>query len=212
MKTVLITQRLSAVSEYPEIRECLDIRWAGFLNRCGIMPVALPIECSIQEYVKKFRPFGIILTGGNDMEIFNINDPLSLMRDKFENEIIKMAMDKNIPLFGVCRGMQMIAHFFRSSIGPLGGHVGIMHPVFFGEENMFRPIYGTTYEVNSYHQYCIKKPGLELVACAIASGDGSVEALQHRGKKLAAIMWHPERMDPFNSCDIQFVRHFFGGN
>ena len=50
----------------------------------------------------------IIIPGGNDL--FK-NDKLTKVRLKVEKELIKYSLKKNIPLLGVCRGMQVINYF-----------------------------------------------------------------------------------------------------
>ena len=39
--------------------------------------------------------------------------------------------------------------------------------------------------------------------------DGSIEAIQHKEHKIAGIMWHPERIEPFSSSDVSFFIDFF---
>ena len=81
----------------------------------------------------------IVLSGGN-----NIGDFTS--RDKTEGALIRYASSEELPLLGICRGMQMIAHYHGASLVPLTGHVRKRHRLD-GE---------VSWEVNSFHDFAIE--------------------------------------------------------
>ena len=47
-----------------------------------------------------------------------------------EKKLIKYSLKKNIPLLGICRGMQMIAKVYNIKLSKMKGHVGVKHYVF----------------------------------------------------------------------------------
>ena len=65
---------------------------------------------------------GIMLSGGNDLFSQSEND-LSKSRDSLELELIKYCLINNIPIFGICRGMQIIAEYFASTFKKVDNEV-----------------------------------------------------------------------------------------
>jgi putative glutamine amidotransferase len=64
-------------------------------------------------------------------------------------------------------------------------------------------------EVNSYHRFGALESPAPLNPWAIAE-DGVVKAVRHSRLPVTGIMWHPERIAPFSSADVQLVRKIFG--
>ena len=87
----------------------------------------------LKSWLQEIKPEAIVLSGGN-----NIGDFTS--RDKTEDTLIRYASNQELPLLGICRGMQMIAHYHGASLVPLTGHVRKRHRLD-GEVN---------WEVNSF--------------------------------------------------------------
>lgn len=198
MKIVLYTQRVDIVKSYGERRDCADQNIPRFIEACGYLPVPVPNIWSVAgEMVVCMKPAGIILTGGNSLEKYGGD---ALERDELEKKLLDLAMGKNIPILGFCRGMQVIVDYFGSTLEDVQGHVAVRHR-----------IQGKTgqLEVNSFHnQACYAlKPPLEILA---QSDDGIIEAVGHREKKIMGIMWHPEREHPFVEFDICLVQKLFG--
>ena len=91
--------------------------------RAGGCPMILPITNdydTIQTQVNILD--GLIVTGGIDVNpmIYNENpEPLqgnsSLDRDYYEMRVLKYANEKQIPIFGICRGIQMLNVYFKGS-------------------------------------------------------------------------------------------------
>ena len=93
-----------------------------------------PSNDHLTQWIGIVKPSAIVLSGGNNIGEFNL-------RDQTEAQLIKYAKHKGLPLLGICRGMQMLAHFHGSVIQPLKGHVGTRHNLE-GEVN---------WSVNSFH-------------------------------------------------------------
>jgi len=111
MKKIAITQNIIINESYKETREALDIKWGLLFQKLGFLPIILPIDYDFKSYFDSLHLDGILLTGGNDLSIINPNIE-SIKRDIFEKSLIKYAIEHNIPIFGVCRGMQIMAEYF----------------------------------------------------------------------------------------------------
>jgi gamma-glutamyl-gamma-aminobutyrate hydrolase PuuD len=209
VKPILISQRLIKAEDYDETRECLDIRWGAFLKECGLLPISVPINADIKAYFYTLKPRGVLLTGGNDLASCNADDPISKKRDNFEKQLIKHAIETDIPLLGVCRGMQMIGYYFDLPIDRVAGHVLASHPIIIHGDSTFAPIYGSRYKVNSYHDYSIRNTNDIFKVSAHTASDDVIEGIEHMDHKIAGMMWHPERVEPFDVCDISYFKDFF---
>ncbi|MDL0101984.1 gamma-glutamyl-CDP-amidate hydrolase [Campylobacter felis] len=176
-----ISQRLLLNESYYELREALALDWGEFFreNLKPFLPLPLSYEVDFKTYAPHLK--GVILSGGNDLSSLNQNE-LSLKRDAYESEIIAYCLKKNLPLLGICRGAQMIAQHFNSTLKPCQNHVGI-HSILTKKG---------AFEVNSFHNFCIESLGEDLKTLAVAK-DESIEAFRHKKKRIYGIMWHIER-------------------
>jgi len=209
VKTILLSQRLTNVEAYDETRECLDIRWASFLKECGLIPVAVPINGNVVDYFSAFNPVGILLTGGNDLSCCCPGDDLCKKRDSFERGLVKEAIDRDLSLLGVCRGMQLIAHYFSLSMKRVEGHVTESHPISIQVNSRFGRFYEKHCVVNSYHNFSISDIKDAFDISARMAEDNVIEAFEHGEYDIAGMMWHPERVEPFDKRDISFFKEFF---
>ncbi len=207
MRTVLLTPRIVENDRYPERRDALDVRWAPFLERCGILPIPLPSHASVQQYFEHFSPDGVLLTGGNDLACVD-DGALSRWRDRFEGEVLEHAARRDLPVLGVCRGLQLLGWTFGMALEPVEGHVNSVHHIHVDFASRFLGAFDGL-EVNSYHTVAPAGEVDELVAAA-RSHDGHVEALEHKERPLLGIMWHPERYDEARPQDVSLISSFFG--
>lgn len=197
VKIVLYTQRVEVVKSYGERRDCADQNIPRFIENCGYLPVPLPNVLSIaKQMLAQEHLSGIVLTGGNSLVKYGGNAP---ERDQEEIELLDFAIQYNIPVYGFCRGMQVIMDYFGCELEQVQGHVAVKHKIFgmIGDR-----------EVNSFHNqacYRIKKT-LEILAQA---EDGVIEAVRHIQKPIIGTMWHPEREEPFREQDIQMIQQLF---
>jgi len=197
MKTVAVTQRVSIIPEYGERRDCLDQAWTKFLAACGLLPVALPNVMDTALALCEWAGIaGLVLTGGNDLAEYGGDAP---ERDAVEHALLSWAQQRDMPVLGVCRGMQVIQQHFAIELRRLEGHVAKRQVIH---------IDGECREVNSYHHLAAfdSRPPLEVWAVA---DDGAVEAIRHSVQPITGIMWHPERSAPFSSADVVLFRQVF---
>ena len=196
MKTILCSQRIEYISEYNETRDCLDEKWIGFINSCGFAAVPVPNNTANTEMLLKQNNFsGILLTGGNSICSYEKG---FLQKDENDSLLISYAEKNDVPVFGVCRGMQSILDYYKIRLEEKAGHIRTTHSIDFG--------YGLT-EVNSFHRYCATSIPEQFDG--VRTADGTYEMIKHKSKRIAGIMWHPERYDEYRSCDIRLVKSFF---
>ena len=185
-----ISQRLLLNESYYELREALALEWGEFFrkNLSSFLPLPLSYEVDFKLYAPHLK--GVILSGGNDLNSLNPSE-LSFKRDAYETKIISYCFKKNLPLLGICRGAQMIAQHFNSTLKPCQNHIGT-HQITTKKGK---------FEVNSFHNFCIENLGENLKALAFTK-DQSIEAFRHKKKHIYGIMWHIEREKGLNEKDI----------
>ncbi len=206
MKKILITQRLANSTKYYEQREMLDMMWGKLFKEINLLPIILPYECDFKEYFSDLEISGILLTGGNDLSVLNDNI-LSQKRDSIEMELIRYAIKNSIPIFGVCRGMQIIANYFGSTFKMVDGQVDIKHKLLINENSKYNKYLNAIEEVNSFHNYMIDNISDELII--VATSNNIIKAIEHKKYKIFAQMWHSERVVPFSESEIYLVKKFF---
>jgi putative glutamine amidotransferase len=153
-------------------------------------------------YITSWQLDGLILTGGNDVGDAKI-------RDDTESCVISYAIEKDLPIFGVCRGLQMIQHYYDGPISICDKirHVANTHTVSFIKPltNVIKP--DSQVDVNSYHTQAVSVDDLVSTLEPFAiSEDGWVEGIYHRKNKITAVQWHPERNHPYAEADIDLMR------
>ena len=205
-----ITQRVENVAAYSERRDALDQRWALFFERLDMLIIPLPNRIEdFSKYVTEIGLDGVVLSGGNDLASQENGVNIALERDALEKQIITICIDKNIPLLGICRGMQIINEYFGGQLSKVSGHVAVTHEVSFTDSDLIN----RKFEVNSFHNYGIlpQQLGKGLKSIALAN-DATVEGLRHATQNILGLMWHPERHDPFSVNDQEIITHFFKKN
>ncbi len=199
MKRVIYTQRVEIVENYNERRDCADVEIAKLIWECGFLPVPVNnIPQKINTFLDQIRPDGILLTGGNDLSKYGGNAP---ERDETEKKIIEYGIKNNIPIYGFCRGMQVIADYFGAELTKITNHVSVRHRL-----EGSSPWNGRI--VNSFHNMAVKAVtgGLTVEA---RSEDGVIEVIRGKDQSIYGTMWHPEREKPYMQSDIQFIKQIF---
>lgn len=191
-----LTMRVVEAQGYVEQRDALAHDWPRFMKQ--VLPEArwmpLPnVGKEVLDIVHAWNLNGFIITGGNDLHEYPA-------RDETELALIEYALNENLPIFGVCRGFQIMAHYFGYKLKPCEGHAGTRHMI---------SINGNEHTVNSYHRSCgpkEMKPPLEAFAKDMGA---RIEGFYHQGKPLKAVMWHPEREMSVEELDYKMIRMFF---
>ena len=199
-----ISTRQTKYSKYNEMRDVISHDWIYFFNELNFIPILIPNTLkNIPNFLDEMKLDGIVLSGGDNIGDFP-------ERDQTENEIIEFSIKKNIPLIGICRGMQIINSFFGGTIkkNATTDHVKNTHKILFLKNN-FCKININSINVNSFHNNLINSENLanDLESVAMADIDDSIEAFCHKKYPIFGIMWHPERTPDEKNKNI--LRNFF---
>lgn len=155
---------------------------------------------------------GLLLSGGTDLnprlygedrvpETDNPDD----VRDQMELRLLYEALEMDLPVLGICRGMQLINVLHG---GTLIQHLDnteshhhrfaatehrVLHPVSIDRDTRLSGVCGTTgYTVNSRHHQAICSTGSALVVSA-RSDDRVIEAIERPDRRFViGVQWHPE--------------------
>ena len=185
--------------------------------RAGGVPVIIPPVDDEQVIIDTLeRLDGIIFTGGGDFDPKWFNEAphpklgtINTVRDHAELLTVKHAYNRNIPMLGICRGIQAIAI-------SLDGHIAqdisdrtihnhsqeedrpiTTHEVTIRSEevqaSILQSLYPTpTIRVNSFHHQAVDNPGKRFRTIA-TSPDGIIEAMEStEHKPIMGVQWHPE--------------------
>ncbi|MFC4145447.1 gamma-glutamyl-gamma-aminobutyrate hydrolase family protein [Micromonospora mangrovi] len=152
---------------------------------------------------------GLLLAGGADVEPARYAQPRDPRtearpdRDAGELTLLAAALAVDLPVLGVCRGMQLlaVAHggALHQHLPDVVGHDGHRpapgvygaHPVRFAPGSRAGSVLAGIDRVNSYHHQAVADPG-RLTVSGWAD-DGVVEAVEDPGRRfLLGVQWHPE--------------------
>lgn len=207
MKKIVITQRVMDNSSYFERNDLLDQRWISFLQELGFWVTLMPNNL---EYAKKMFSFdnfdGILLTGGNSLVRYGGDAP---ERDEVEEFLLDLAYKYNLPVLGICRGMQVIQNFFSNNLAFIEGHVNTRHSLEVVDGHRLSHIVNEYKDVNSYFTFgsTVVVGDLKKVA---QTREGVIMSVEHCEKPIYGIMWHPEREKTINVSDIKLFNLVFG--
>ncbi|UCD03748.1 MAG: gamma-glutamyl-gamma-aminobutyrate hydrolase family protein [Candidatus Woesearchaeota archaeon] len=186
----------------------LENNYINYLEKFGIKLITIPNSTkNFNYYFEKLYISGVILSGGNSVRPKNYggeeykSDDFSEERDEIEKNMLKTSIEKNLPVLGICRGMQFINVFFngklisniKEEIESKIEHVAKTHKIKIIDEVVKKELCKEA-NVNSYHNQGVNSKTLssELKPFAIAE-DGIIEGIFHPKLPIAGIQWHPER-------------------
>lgn len=194
----------------------------------GFLPLLLPAiefnNSDIKEIIKAVD--FIVLVGGDDVDPLLYNEEVkydnvrrSRFRDKNETLLIENAIKYKKPIFGICRGLELINVFFGGSLYQnikeqcslkvlhrQNEGYALAHKISIKEDTFLEDIYDNSeIFVNSFHKQAVKKLGKDLRIAAISS-DGIIEAIQHTSLPIYAVQWHPELSYNFDENSKKLIR------
>lgn len=191
LKIALVSCRVDTIPERHETRDALDqalVRWLAELGyQALLLPNALDVSI-LPSLVTQVNPVLVVLGGGNDLGQYPA-------RDETEQALVDIARQQQLPLLAICRGMQLLAQSEGVALASVTDHVARRHLL----TGLWQG------EVNSYHQFVLTElpANYQLLA---QSPDGCIEAMCHQHLPWLALMWHPEREQPFCPLDLCRVR------
>lgn len=183
------------------------------VRRCGGLPILLPPGQSEESAAILEVVDGLIFSGGGDLDPATYNGSINpaisgvdRTRDAFELKLFNQALNTNIPLLGICRGLAVMAVASGASLvahipdefGELVAHTGeseesVKHLVQINPQSHLALIMETTtVSVDSMHHQSVRTlpAGWRLAARA---QDGVVEAIEYEHHPWAiGVQWHPE--------------------
>ncbi|HWR50145.1 MAG TPA: type 1 glutamine amidotransferase [Bryobacteraceae bacterium] len=183
------------------------------VRRAGLDPV--PISPAAATTLKGLA--GLVLTGGGDVDpaLYGEHagdriEHVSRERDDLEISLIQEAYARDLPVLGICRGLQIL-NVARGGtlLQHVDGHKNVEHGVAAVPESTLAVCIGADeYTVNSRHHQAIGRVAPDLVVTAM-SADGIIEAVEDPERRFVlAVQWHPEDRVDDQVRDLRIFRAF----
>lgn len=179
---------------------------------CGA--VIFPDASYVERHPDEFD--GLLLPGGGDVppSLAGCAAHLNPL-DSEQLHALRLFSDQGKPIFGICKGMQLINLHFGGTIKSISNpsfHQKPKRDVFHPADNLqgsfLHALFGPHMLVNSSHHQCVDKLGQSLQAVQHAP-DGTVEALSHLSAPIFGSQWHPERMPEDSRKDALLLFCYF---
>lgn len=202
-------------------------RYYKGIAEAGGVPVVIPPLADKDVIINTLDSLdGLMLTGGGDINpLWAGEEPSprlhSINRERDEAELlaVRLAYNRQIPMLGICRGIQVLVTALDGEVeqdiaegmqaGRLtpDGHALLKHSqdadrrepthtVIIEKDSALYGIYGTgTLAVNSFHHQSVRKCGARFKVTAVAP-DGVIEAIESSEyKSIMGVQWHPEWLE-----------------
>ena len=185
--------------------------------RAGGIPILMPFELAGEDQARLLDSLdGVIFTGGGDLAVEFYGGTMSDLvtdidndRDRFEMDLAKLVLESDLPVLGICRGLQLLnvamggslIEDIPSEVADAVAHPYVegdafdklVHSIEIKEDSLLGEVCGVKeLQVNSLHHQGIRKvaDGLDAVAWA---PDGVVEGAVMQDRAFGVLVqWHPE--------------------
>ena len=188
----------------------LPSAYLSMIDGSGGTPLIIPPTGDMTRLLDSID--GLVVSGGPDICPENYGQEAGAMTVGYSNEqdqtemgLIRGAIDRDMPILGVCRGMQMLSvmhgghlHQHLDSTPDHEGHggydgVSTDHGVNVEEGSLLARLMGNGFTVNSTHHQGVADAG-RLAVTATADHDGLIEAVERPDLRFClGVQWHPER-------------------
>lgn len=233
-KIIGISANIEVSTDLPPFAGCKRIKlfedYVSSVIAAGGIPIILPVTTDKEILDKHLEIIdGLLISGGYDINPLRYNEePHKLIqttceeRDEFEFYLAKKAMEKSIPILGICRGHQILNVVNGGTLyqdislkaGTYIAHVQanhgteVSHSIDIDKDSKLYNILGETALINSLHHLAIKDvaPGFKAVA---TSKDGVIEAIEKiDGNFALGIQWHPEALTDTLDSMLNIFKYF----
>ena len=216
-RRVVPARKLVAVAEVCATNGFVTARRTNFnaLADAGYAAVVVPdvADTNLIESVMD-KVDALVLTGA-------ISQSDYAKRNGFDYLLMRMAIERGLPIVGFCRGHQVINRYFGGKGGsvpdnlePKVVHRGKESPYVkdcFHEMNIVpgtrlaKTVGKLRVKVNTSHRFHVEKLGEGLVVTARAD-DGIIEALEHESLPITGFQFHPERLNKLDGVYVRMIR------
>lgn len=187
-----------------------DTRVCEAVRKAGGLAVPIPqMAGAIADYCDHVD--AIILTGGGYRfvpEWYADPDPTAHYPENgrldFEQQLLEAALQRGLPLLGICAGMQLLSSYLGGTMTSCISHDPIdhwrtdslgtsVHDVLIEEDSLLARIVGAApLPVNSFHREGVRSVADSVMVNARAP-DGTIEGIEMKGRAFVlAVQWHPE--------------------
>uniref|UniRef100_A0AB33JSG1 Fused gamma-glutamyl-gamma-aminobutyrate hydrolase/peptidase n=1 Tax=Prevotella sp. GTC17262 TaxID=3236797 RepID=A0AB33JSG1_9BACT len=206
---------IGLTSDHADINATLRDRYYKQVVAAGGTPVIIPPVADRHVIISTLEHIdALILTGGADVNpLWAGEEPESGVghvngeRDLAELLICRLALNRQIPILGICRGMQTLAialdgHVRQDMGTPTVKHSQNAdrtlptHSVYIEQDSYLYAVYQSErIFVNSFHHQAVDNPGQHLRVTAQAA-DGTIEGVEStEHKSVLGVQWHPEWLE-----------------
>jgi putative glutamine amidotransferase len=225
---IVVTLGLTHFSDRPDLAAQRNDLYVAAVERHGAQAIRVDSRTPAEERAQSLASMdGLMLTGGADIHPSRYGQGLAGSkeieddRDELESIVWRVAEDRDVPVLGLCRGLQAINVFSGGTLlQHVEGHHGagwglgppVTHPIRLVGGTRLASLLGPAeeLEVNAYHHQGIRAtdlaPGLRAAAWADSSAGPLVEGLEAEGDRfVVGVQCHPERTE---STPDEFERLF----
>ena len=214
---------IGLTGNYGELACKLNEGYYKSIWRAGGVPVIIPPIADTDVLINTLEHIdGLLLTGGADFNpLYAGEEPsprlggINAERDLPELLIAQLAYNRQIPMLGICRGIQTLAMALGGKVQQdISDVAQIRHSQ---DADRSEPTHSVTIEpdstlfniynkeklfVNSFHHQAVCDPG-ERFRVTARSADGIIEAIESREyKSIIGVQWHPECMSAEDGAPI----------
>jgi len=214
----LIGITCGSIGEGDRVKYGQNRSYVKAIEEAGGVPLLIPPQASIDELFEVLD--GILFTGGGDLEptLYDSEDRgsegIDGERDQLELALARRAAAAGLPIFGICRGQQLINVALDGGLlQDVGRHrqdaprKAATHQVDVEAGSHLADAIGELVEVNTFHHQVVDPArigrGLKVSAFS-ADGERFIEGLESADGKILTVQWHPEDM-----TDRDWARRLF---